>query len=301
MKILLIGGLGNQLFQLTSSHLINNCQRVICQLYMNPSQKQNFGDLNILLSKFRSQFLIQEIKLNFIQRKVTNLSIRACSKVNPRRVRISNKVVIKALELCNDIFIEKSSKTHISKGAVPIEFPPPTRILRIIGYLQTSELLENTKCTCGFIDALLNFLNENSAETGFKHGVALHVRLGDYEKDRSFVRLGIDYYKSAFQWITMAHQLSEVELYSNDIENSLELLTQIGVDNVSVPTSSEDSGLTVVRSLSQHSSFIIANSTLSWWGAYASRSKPKIVIAPRSWFNNAHPDDNLFPKSWIRL
>ena len=301
MKIVLLGGLGNQLFQITSTHLINDCNPIICQPYLNVSQRRDFNELVPFLCNYNSRFSIQENTLNYLQRKVINLSIRVSSRINPNQIDIADKILVKALEILNDVLVERTVKTYLSMGAVPKEFPKPSSNLRIIGYLQTAFLLEHKECTCGFIESLFNFLNQNTSEEGFGNGLAIHVRLGDYENNETFALLEMDYYKRALKKIRLNFPPPEIELYSNDIEKSLKLLNGIGVQEVSIPTTSTDSGLTVIQSLTNHSFFIIANSTLSWWGAYVSHSRQKIVIAPRSWFGDSRPDENLFPKSWIRL
>jgi GR25 family glycosyltransferase involved in LPS biosynthesis len=55
--------------------------------------------------------------------------------------------------------------------------------------------------------------------------------------------------------------------------------------------------------LSLCSHFIISNSTFSWWGAWLSRNKNKVVIAPSTWFG---PDVSENPmhiicEDWIKL
>lgn len=48
---------------------------------------------------------------------------------------------------------------------------------------------------------------------------------------------------------------------------------------------------------------IIANSSLSWWGAYLNPSPYKIVIAPQRWFGNACKDNprDIIPGTWLKI
>ena len=54
--------------------------------------------------------------------------------------------------------------------------------------------------------------------------------------------------------------------------------------------------------MSKCSSNIIANSSLSWWGAWLSNDMHKKVIVPGKWF--VDPDmnaDDLIPADWIEI
>jgi len=44
---------------------------------------------------------------------------------------------------------------------------------------------------------------------------------------------------------------------------------------------------------------IIANSTLSWWGAWLGDAEK--IIAPKLWFGNNMPDDDIVPDNWLRI
>lgn len=46
---------------------------------------------------------------------------------------------------------------------------------------------------------------------------------------------------------------------------------------------------------------IIANTAMSWWAAWLSLNKKKIVIAPEKYFDNDQVSDDLLPQRWIRL
>ncbi len=47
---------------------------------------------------------------------------------------------------------------------------------------------------------------------------------------------------------------------------------------------------------------IIANSSFSWWGAWLSAHRNKVVVAPAKWFNNATVNtEDLVPREWLRI
>ena len=55
-----------------------------------------------------------------------------------------------------------------------------------------------------------------------------------------------------------------------------------------------------IMSLCDHA--IIANSSMSWWGAWLQKNKNKKVIAPKMWFGSAyqfHDTKDLYPKDCI--
>jgi hypothetical protein len=57
-----------------------------------------------------------------------------------------------------------------------------------------------------------------------------------------------------------------------------------------------------LMSLCSHA--IIANSSMSWWGAWLIQNPTKKVIAPRMWFGPAYADKNtkdLYVEDWIVL
>lgn len=48
--------------------------------------------------------------------------------------------------------------------------------------------------------------------------------------------------------------------------------------------------------------FILSNSTFCWWSGWLSKSKSKLIIAPKKWFTTDTIETmDLIPKSWIRI
>lgn len=137
------------------------------------------------------------------------------------------------------------------------------------------------------------------------NSVSIHVRRGDYVSDKKVNEFhgicSIEYYHKAIEQITKVISEPSFFVFSDDptwVKDNLNIpypttvITNNGIDN-----DYEDLRL---MSLCKH--HIIANSSFSWWGAWLSTDREKIVIAPSKWFNNTDMDTcDLIPNSWVRI
>ncbi len=130
--------------------------------------------------------------------------------------------------------------------------------------------------------------------------VSVHVRLGDYvvEWDGRNL-LPVTYYEAAIAEMLMAYPHATFFVFSDDIDAARMRLpglrNAIFVDHNDESTAHED--LRLISSCRHH---ILANSTLSWWGAWLNRDASKKVLVPEPWHRtDPHPD--LIPPEWQRV
>ncbi|CAG1023235.1 O-antigen biosynthesis glycosyltransferase WbnK [Patescibacteria group bacterium] len=138
------------------------------------------------------------------------------------------------------------------------------------------------------------------------NSVALHIRRTDYIFKKSasqhFIHLDNGYYSKAIEIIKEMVKNPIFYIFSDDIDwvkNEMQFST---TDIIYCDINDHDHGYEDMRLLQNCKYFIIANSTFSWWGAWLSEYKDKIVIAPKQWFQNEvkNPIDiNL--NEWIVL
>lgn len=135
--------------------------------------------------------------------------------------------------------------------------------------------------------------------------VALHVRRGDYAANPKINRvhgvLPLSYYNAAAERIGSEIERPVFFVFSDDIgyaRQNVKLPHETIF--VSEPGAIEDyEELSLMAACSHH---VIANSTLSWWGAWLNPNQMKIVIAPQHWSNDPRRETkDLLPSAWIRL
>lgn len=131
---------------------------------------------------------------------------------------------------------------------------------------------------------------------------AVHVRRGDYlssEKNRSlYATCGIAYYSKAVESIP---ENCTLYVFSDDMEWVRKHL-RLRRPMVFVESSDPRDVLADLWLMSQADHHIIANSTLSWWGAWL-KIRQGLVFAPREWFTvtSGVDDRDLVPSRWTRL
>lgn len=134
----------------------------------------------------------------------------------------------------------------------------------------------------------------------------VHIRRGDYvhlpvaAKIHGFV--GLDYYQKGFDRLLASNPNIHFFVFSDDIEwakSNLPHQEKIhfieSVDEINAPVQE-------LFLMSQCQKHLIANSSLSWWGAWLSESTIPMIIAPKNWTNDRDKNwDDLLPKHWQKL
>ena len=141
--------------------------------------------------------------------------------------------------------------------------------------------------------------------------ISMHFRWGDYKHlPRFHPLLPLSYYKNALHYLYDVYPECETVMYFCEEEDRLLIertmvarLREEFPQLIFVPASPKwaDWEQMLAMSCCQHQ--IIANSTFSWWGAYFCEAIDKhMVCYPTIWFGPAMSDKNtvdLFPETWI--
>jgi hypothetical protein len=134
--------------------------------------------------------------------------------------------------------------------------------------------------------------------------VCIHVRRGNFITDRhSNAWHGIcppDYFEKAIGEIKRGVVNPYFFIFSDDKEWAKENL-RIEHSTV-VDINGPDTDFEDLRLMSSCNHFILANSSFSWWAAWLSRNKNKLVIIPSQIFKTPKSNTVDFaPKEWVQL
>jgi len=136
--------------------------------------------------------------------------------------------------------------------------------------------------------------------------VMVHIRRGDYVHSPAAAQyhgtLPIHYYQTAIQDLLAVKPNAHLFIFSDDLiwaKEALEESTQKTYIEHESPADAAAQELQLMFACKHH---IIANSSLSWWGAWLKQDKNGLVFAPNRWINDQHLDlSNLLPDEWKKV
>jgi hypothetical protein len=184
------------------------------------------------------------------------------------------------------------------------------RDLALIGYWQSYKyfekirpLLQNEFRVLPSVDA---FYQPKLDKIRSTESVMLHIRRGDYVSSPSAAKmhgaLGIKYYLSAIDLILEKVINPHFFVFSDDLPWAKEALPKnlnISFVENSLKLDAAAQELQLMRECKHH---IIANSSLSWWGAWLKNDPDGLVLAPNRWISDKNLDlSDLLPPNWQRL
>jgi Glycosyl transferase family 11 len=149
--------------------------------------------------------------------------------------------------------------------------------------------------------------------------IFIHVRRGDYVNHQYAHPLcSIDYYEEA---LTHFDESSPVLVFSDDIEwckqqpffSDDRFMISEYRETYSQTSETKDGRIKSLIPyfdlcmMSLCSGGIVANSSMSWWGAWLISNPTQPIVAPKIWFNSEYIESNnynmedLLPESWIEV
>jgi hypothetical protein len=272
----LVGGLGNQLFQIftTISYAIKTKEKFV---FLNSES------VGAKITKVRNTYwenLLYKLK-PFLSNDFPNYV-----------------VVREAGFTFNDIISEINSN-KINNNTC------------LYGYFQSYKYFQNNyELICRLLDInnQKKTIIKSSGIWNIENTVSMHFRIGDYKLlPTVYPILTYEYYKKAFSYIQQ-HNLCHLNIWifceDEDLEDVNIIIEKFKIDfphNLihRAPNTLKDWEQMLLMSCCNYN--IIANSSFSWWGAYLNTNYDKIVCYPETWFVDNKDTSDLCPLKWIKI
>ena len=292
----LMGGLGNQLFQLATG--LEVAQRAGTTLALDLSwfqQSMRRSADGLVLRPYELQGIADDVpKVDLPRGRVGELANHARDVSVRRGSRVVNRLPLLA---------------RSESGA---DFDPAVLTVRpgthLWGYFASwryfPTVAEEVRRRILASPSVSEWAQAQTSLASTSRSIALHVRRGDYLTLAStYGHVAPDYYRRALSHIRTLGNDGPVLLYSDDPYGAAAFLAGVvDFDEVVVPPADSIS-LDSLVAMSGSAALIIANSTYSWWAAFVGDAPQRPVIAPRPMWaskNLPEPRDALLP-NWMTL
>jgi len=209
---------------------------------------------------------------------------------------------------------------------LPLTIEDEPRDKKLVGYFQSYKYFEvyfENICSLISLSYLKNQVSKeypqylhNNKNVPYDKIISMHFRLGDYKKLPDYHPiLSVEYYIQSLKKIfEILNKKGDATLYTIlyfcEKEDNEEVQMKIEILKKEFPrlefTKADDSIVDwkqmILMSCCKHN--IIANSSFSWWGGHFNTDKEKILCFPKMWFGDKlkhHVLDDLFPQSWTKI
>lgn len=296
IKVKLMGGLGNQMFQYALAKNLaqkNNTEVVLDLTFLNhrlPFTKYTFRKLELdifnvayktsTLSKISKYFNNLSYIYQFVINKIKKV-LFPNSYIKEKELYVFDNEVLKAK---NNSYIDgywqneryfKEISDIIKKDFTSFKTPLSEKALK------TKELINST------------------------NSISVNFRRTDYVKNPEasafYGVLGMDFYKEAIKIISERINNPHFFIFSDDIGWCKENF-KIDFPTTFISKENSEGPIEDFRLMLECKNYIIPNSTFAWWAAWLNNTKEKIVIAPKKWIADPKINSEDFvPSEWIRI
>ena len=299
IRVLLNGGLGNQLFQYYAGLYV--AKRSAHPLYLDLTRVE-FGRLRHTLALFSMTVEGSALSSKY---RYSPSHVKHMFRIKCFRNKESNS------STRINLLLNRMSCTYTSpKVGFDANLDKIDRPVRIEGYFQTWKYYHSISANNASIQSPLclvkpsEFYAEMLTKIRAKQTLSIHVRRGDYTVNKeSFGLLSLEYYVESIAILkSRGFSWDQAWLFTDDVESvTEEFRNLIEAEEIEVIQLEElKDPAEVMMLMSNASVSIIANSTFSWWAATLGE-KIEAVVCPSKWFKTLDDPQDLLPISWIKV
>jgi len=309
-ELSLVGGIGNQLFQL--AHAIDKSKSediiVLTKFVLSDSEPKNLpAILEFNFNKVKVIFNFRQI--SFFQIKLHNLLLRLTSSresygfINFQIINLLQYQIIAFMQL--KIIFNSIIETHISINKFNDQKSLKNKKFLQIGYFQhcnwvnynyVSEVLHRIKLK----KESTNFLKIKKELSNMRI-LVMHMRFGDYFAFKKIGVLKSNYFNRALRYHLDNFSYDKIVIFTNDTKLASNMDLNFPISTRIISNQDNLSDCETLSLMRLGNGFIIANSTFSWWGAFLSYDSKAAVVYPDPWYSGMVGPNQMFPQYWVGI
>lgn len=295
----LLGGLGNQLFQLSAALCVATDRDVLLISNLG-NQRRNIENKPV----------IESLELPAIVKLDTKLrEHKLCTIIfNRLLMRRHSSLLTRALlhpiaKVLLSIHFHKIVRIHTSNNVGYDEWKSRSSTEVGIGYFQSYRWTEKSE-----IIELMKQLRPKIQSSRFielrkqireSQSLVIHIRLGDYLNEPEIGVLSPEYYLKALK--EFGREMDKYWIFSDQPQEARKFLPGDILDKCFFVQPSELNTIETWELMRYGENYIISNSTFSWWSARLSYAGSPVVFAPFPWFAELPNPNFIIPPEWKEI
>lgn len=301
-KITLLGGLGNQLFQLAALFSLDSKSNILESSWGKARKTSNLED--IFYFKLDSSVTRAETKeFKTILQRGFNFMLRQHLRKSPNFFKRSSSFL---WQIAINLMLKQNYALRVGDdvGFIDIKLQKKRNTL-LHGYFQTYKYLERPNVKRKLQNLELKFppseLDEYKELSKIERPLVVHVRRGDYKLEKDFGILGDRYYEESLLKMWDSSTFGKIWLFSDEPEEALSAIPGAYRNHIRVIPNLDSIPATTLELMRLGHGYVIANSSFSWWAASLSRNVSSQIVAPSKWFKGKEDPVDLIPAQWKRV
>ncbi len=303
--VLLKGGLGNQLFQIAAGLYSSKGEPL--EVFTNFTQpRQTAGKPDALFFKWPDEVVVNERRSNKFDRKALALNL---NQALGNKLFAVNDLAVQFVKALTDFIfsLKFRERTYVFSGVgsgfCTIDLKPGQNLLN--GYFQAHQFPFHPEVFPLMREMRLKqtspALKRLIEKAEIEKPVIVHLRLGDYKNESGIGLLPPNYYKKALRELESRETSKNIWIFTDEVESVDKFITPSSLFSVSVIGQNNLNPAETLELMRHGSSYVIANSTFSWWAAFLSYQTGCTTIMPSPWFQNMPSPVGIKPQDWIEV
>jgi len=303
--VLLKGGLGNQLFQISAGLYCNRGEPL--EVFNNFTlPRQTDGVADALHFEWQQDVIVNNVRSNRIERKALSLSLKR-GLARKSIVRIPNFLQPAKIFVDSVVSIRFKSCTRVysGEGVGFCEFRLKPGLNLLNGYFQAHQFAFHSAVRTRLKEISLKQISPGLTQwiekAKIETPIIVHLRLGDYKNESGIGLLSPSYYEEALRTLELKEKSRNIWIFTDEVGLVDKYVSPPSTFHVSIIGEIGLNPAETLELMRYGSAYVIANSTFSWWAAFLSYQSGCTTIMPSPWFRNMPSPIGIKPQDWIEI